>query len=52
MVIPKGWEQVTLESICLPDGLIRGPFGGSLKKEIFLKKATKYMNRKMLYMPL
>ncbi|UTD08533.1 restriction endonuclease subunit S [Treponema denticola] len=46
MVIPKGWEQVTLESICLPDGLIRGPFGGSLKKEIFLKKGYKIYEQK------
>ncbi|UTC83689.1 restriction endonuclease subunit S [Treponema denticola] len=46
MVVPEGWEQVTLESICLPDGLIRGPFGGSLKKEIFLKKGYKIYEQK------
>ena len=30
------WVEMTLEDICVPNGLVRGPFGGSLKKEMFL----------------
>lgn len=31
----EGWEEKPLEDICK---LVRGPFGGSLKKEIFVKE--------------
>ncbi|MDE5850978.1 MAG: restriction endonuclease subunit S [Muribaculaceae bacterium] len=33
---PKGWETQHLEEIC--ESIIRGPFGGALKKEIFVCK--------------
>jgi len=33
--IPCDWEVAFLESICIKKGLVRGPFGGALKKEYF-----------------
>jgi type I restriction enzyme S subunit len=33
---PEGWERVSLEAVCVPGGLVRGPFGGSLKKSDFV----------------
>ena len=30
------WNEVALEKICMPEGLVRGPFGGSLKKDDFV----------------
>ncbi|GGI12579.1 restriction endonuclease subunit S [Gottfriedia solisilvae] len=36
--IPKNWEVDSLQNITLPkEGLRRGPFGGALKKEIFVQ---------------
>jgi len=34
--LPAGWKWVKLGDVCLKNGLVRGPFGGSLKKEIFV----------------
>ena len=31
-VIPEDWEIKSLEELCVPSGLVRGPFGGALKK--------------------
>lgn len=33
---PDTWSIGTLEDICVPNGVVRGPFGGALKKEIFV----------------
>lgn len=33
---PEGWESVSLETVCVLGGLVRGPFGGSLKKSDFV----------------
>ncbi len=32
------WDKRPLVNICLDDGLVRGPFGGALKKESFVPK--------------
>ena len=34
--LPSGWQWVKLGDVVLRNGLVRGPFGGSLKKEIFV----------------
>jgi type I restriction enzyme S subunit len=39
--IPEEWDVVNLESVCIPSGMVRGPFGGALKKEIFVKEGFK-----------
>jgi hypothetical protein len=36
-VIPEDWNTEILEGVCVPGGLVRGPFGGSIKKEFFVK---------------
>jgi type I restriction enzyme S subunit len=33
---PGDWVSSTLESVCVAGGLVRGPFGGSLKKSDFV----------------
>jgi type I restriction enzyme S subunit len=33
--IPEDWDTFTLADLCHANGLVRGPFGGALKKEIF-----------------
>ena len=40
---PKGWKIVTLPEIVTSEkgSIKRGPFGGSLKKEIFVPKGYK-----------
>jgi type I restriction enzyme S subunit len=44
------WVEMTLEDICVPNGLVRGPFGGSLKKEMFVSKGNKvYEQRNAIY---
>lgn len=49
-IIPEDWIPTTLESMCLPKGLVRGPFGGALKKEIFVKSGFKvYEQRNAIY---
>jgi len=49
-VIPEDWELVSLEDLCLPKGLVRGPFGGALKKEYFVKSGYKvYEQRNAIY---
>lgn len=39
--IPKEWDVTGFESVCTPGGMVRGPFGGALKKEIFVKEGYK-----------
>lgn len=44
--IPEDWEVKTLSELTDSNGLIRGPFGGSLKKEFFVKKGIKVYEQK------
>ena len=45
-VIPEDWEVKELEELSLTKGLIRGPFGGALKKEVFVPKGFKVYEQK------
>jgi type I restriction enzyme S subunit len=40
-VIPVEWSTETLKGVSTPDGLVRGPFGGTLKKEFFVRDGFK-----------
>jgi len=44
--IPDDWEVKELEDLSLSKGLIRGPFGGALKKEVFVPKGFKVYEQK------
>lgn len=44
--LPIEWELETLENICIKKGLIRGPFGGALKKEYFKEQGIKVYEQK------
>jgi len=47
---PSDWLAYSLQEICLPSGLVRGPFGGSLKKGMFVKSGNKvYEQRNAIY---
>ena len=47
---PDTWSIGTLEDICVPNGVVRGPFGGALKKEIFVSFGYKvYEQRNAIY---
>ena len=49
-VIPEDWEVKRFESITQDKGLIRGPFGGTLKKEIFVESGYKvYEQQNAIY---
>ncbi|MCG2786763.1 MAG: restriction endonuclease subunit S [Anaerolineae bacterium] len=49
-VIPEAWGTITLERASVAGGLVRGPFGGALKKEIFVKDGKKvYEQRNAIY---
>lgn len=49
-VIPKDWEIINFTQITVSKGLIRGPFGGALKKEIFVKEGFKvYEQQNAIY---
>ena len=39
--IPEDWEVVKLEEVAIKDGIVRGPFGGMLKKENFVSEGYK-----------
>jgi len=39
--IPEEWEVLELEKVAEPKGIVRGPFGGMLKKEIFVPRGYK-----------
>lgn len=45
-VIPKDWEVSCIEGIVSLNGIVRGPFGGSLKKECFVKSGYKVYEQK------
>ncbi|WP_284091320.1 N-6 DNA methylase [Acinetobacter pittii] len=42
----NSWTPYTLEDLTLPKGLIRGPFGGALKKEDFVDHGYKVYEQK------
>ena len=47
---PDTWSIGTLEDIFVPNGVVRGPFGGALKKEIFVPFGYKvYEQRNAIY---
>ena len=49
-VIPSDWNLISIEEMSLPNGLVRGPFGGALKKEFFVPKGYKvYEQRNAIY---
>lgn len=45
-VIPRDWVTKPLIELCAPNGLVRGPFGGSLKKEFFVESGIKVYEQK------
>jgi len=42
----KGWGEMTVGEICVQGGIVRGPFGGALKKESFVDKGFKVYEQK------
>lgn len=40
-ILPEDWGLSTLKDICEKGGIVRGPFGGSLKKEVFVTEGYK-----------
>ena len=49
-VIPSDWGLRSIEEISVINGLVRGPFGGALKKEVFVPKGYKvYEQRNAIY---
>ena len=40
-MIPEGWIVKPLSELCKKDGLVRGPFGSSLKKDFFVNSGIK-----------
>jgi len=49
-VIPEDWKIVFLKDVVVQNGLVRGPFGGALKKEYFVKNGYKvYEQRNAIY---
>jgi type I restriction enzyme S subunit len=45
-LLPEDWSTATILGVCEPNGLVRGPFGGSLKKEVFVKAGYKVYEQK------
>jgi type I restriction enzyme S subunit len=45
-VFPEDWRIVALEDVAVSGGLVRGPFGGALKKESFVKNGYKIYEQK------
>src|SRR4030042_4959534 len=49
-VIPEDWEIRSLTDLCPQQSLVRGPFGGALKKESFVESGFKvYEQRNAIY---
>ena len=49
-VIPQCWHIRQLADICMPHGIVRGPFGGTLKKDTFVTSGFKvYEQRNAIY---
>jgi type I restriction enzyme, S subunit len=48
--LKPGWKIETIDSMCIPGGLVRRPFGGALKKECFVTSGFKvYEQRNAIY---
>jgi len=45
-IIPEDWDVTSIENCAEDNGLIRGPFGGALKKESFVSKGYKVYEQK------
>ena len=45
-LIPEDWGIKNLSDLCAKDGLVRGPFGGSIKKEFFVEDGIKVYEQK------
>jgi type I restriction enzyme S subunit len=45
-LIPQDWKVISIVECIIPNGLIRGPFGGALKKNIFVKSGFKVYEQK------
>ncbi|MYF55346.1 hypothetical protein F4225_06210 [Candidatus Poribacteria bacterium] len=44
------WKTKQLSDICIPRGIVRGPFGGTLKKDIFVPSGFKvYQQQNAIY---
>jgi type I restriction enzyme S subunit len=49
-VIPEDWNTLALDNATVKGGLVRGPFGGALKKELFVERGYKvYEQRNAIY---
>ena len=49
-VIPEYWHIRQLADICVPQGIVRGPFGGTLKKDTFVTSGFKvYEQQNAIY---
>ena len=49
-VIPEHWHIRQLANICMPQGIVRGPFGGTLKKDTFVTSGFKvYEQQNAIY---
>ena len=49
-VIPGHWHIRQLADICMPQGIVRGPFGGTLKKDTFVTSGFKvYEQQNAIY---
>ena len=44
--VPAHWQVKRLKYLIRPSGLVRGPFGGDLKKEIFVESGVKVYEQK------
>lgn len=44
--IPDDWSLIKLKDLTIEKGIVRGPFGGALKKEIFVEKGYKVYEQK------
>ena len=40
-VLPETWQVIPLQNLCDKNGIVRGPFGGALKKELFVAEGYK-----------
>ncbi|GAN26152.1 ecoKI restriction-modification system protein HsdS [Legionella pneumophila] len=48
--LKKGWVIKSIEEMCVPGGIVRGPFGGALKKDCFVDNGYKvYEQRNAIY---
>ncbi|MGB4204328.1 MAG: restriction endonuclease subunit S [Bacteroidales bacterium] len=45
-MIPEDWEVRTIEQLCISNGVVRGPFGGALKKSFFVPSGYKVYEQK------